>query len=180
MGHPKCPHMSFYYNLLLAHIPFRDEQTVLRPDGDYFVECVRQRIFTTIAELDKHIKAYAKYHLWTNAVLDQVRGDIDSFVSQATAAALQLPHPGTHDGPDNEAADPDSAEVYAAGAAAFQTMQLEVGREQDSEPEQGAPAPKTGGSNGIHTLRYVTLHCGPKGHPRTSQRAEAHGDRTTS
>lgn len=141
IGHPKCPHMSFYYNLLLSHIPFRDEQAVLPADGDYFVECVRQGIFTTTAELDRHIQAYAKYNLWTNAVLDKIRGDVDSFVAQAAAAALQLPTP------TGDTQDHDSPEVYSAGAAAFETMQMEEGADPACEKELQAPTHTSGGRN---------------------------------
>jgi hypothetical protein len=130
-GHPNSSNQAFYYNLLLQHIPFRDEHALLPADGNYFVECVRRDLFTTTAELDIHLQRYAKYHLWTSAILDKMRADIADTTAAAAAAALGSP---------NEAhqADPDSADVLLAGATAYEAMQ-----HLDGEKDPTLPWPAT-------------------------------------
>jgi hypothetical protein len=134
IGHPKSRDMAFYYNLLLAKVPFRDEEAVIPADGNYFVQCVRLSVFKTSDELDQHLQAYAAYNLYTNALLDKVRGDVEGFVAQAAAAALH--HPGRL--PDG-APDPHSADVYLAGADAIEAMQMEEGSDADSDGELMEP-----------------------------------------
>ena len=126
--------MGFYYNLLLDKIPFRDEQHLHPADGNYFVKCVRLGIFTNTPQLDVYLQAYARYNLWTNATLDKMRANISTFVDDAAAAALSLPH-------GDAGGDPDGPDVLAAGAAAFQCMQAEEGLDYDTEPTESNPQP---------------------------------------
>lgn len=75
---PRNPNGSFYWNLLLQHVVFRAEEDVVAPDGDYFLMCVKHNVFTSTAELDQHLKAYADYQLWDTTKLKELRHDVHS------------------------------------------------------------------------------------------------------
>jgi hypothetical protein len=109
---------GFYYNLLLDHKAFDEEEYITPVDGDYFMQCIREGVFSTEAELEEKIKSYAKYTLMATARLDSLRGEVRNNVSNA-----QQPL-GAWLG---DAADENPQAVLLAGADALQEALNEEG-----------------------------------------------------
>ena len=73
IGPPTRADGSFYYNLLLSEKAFRDEAVITPANGDFFLQCVRQKVFTTQEQLDGFIQQYADYNLWDVTRLNELR-----------------------------------------------------------------------------------------------------------
>jgi hypothetical protein len=90
VGSPRNPNGSYSWNLLLEHVVFRAEEDVVAPDGDYMKMCVKHKVFTSTAELDQHLKAYAHYNLWDTVKLNELRHHVRSaYDTQQPLAAMQ-------------------------------------------------------------------------------------------
>jgi hypothetical protein len=110
VGSPRNPNGSYYWNLLLEHVVFRAEEDVVAPDGDYMKMCIKHKVFTSTAELDQHLKAYAHYNLWDTVKLNELRHHVRSaFDTQQPLGAMQ--HAPEH-----------TADDLLAGADAMQAV----------------------------------------------------------
>ena len=84
---PGNPNQSFWYNALLAHVATRAESDLNPPHNDFFLQCVLMGVFTTQEELDELINKYARYNLWDECRLNDLRRAVNS---SALAAADPL------------------------------------------------------------------------------------------
>lgn len=102
-------------------------------DGNFFVKCIRQQLFTTSGQQDEHLQRYAQYHLWSSALLDKkLHANATTAATAAAAAALGSPNV-------EQAPDADSPEQLLAGAAALESMQHSGGDLDCADGEQQRP-----------------------------------------
>jgi hypothetical protein len=138
IGPPNKADGSFYYNLLLSEVPFRDEAVITPAADDFFLQCVRQKVFTTQEQLDGFIQHYADYNLWDVTRLTELRDKVRSSL-EVHQEMLGVP----------DAANADTAALradLAAGVDAMETaiqLELEEGLAEAAaaqEAEEGEPA----------------------------------------
>ncbi len=111
IGHPTSADGSFYYNLLLSEMAFRDEAVIAPADGDFFLQCLRLEVFKTQEELDFFIQRHADYNLWDVSRLGELRDKVRSSM-EAHQDMLGVPAP--------QHADPNLTAELLAGADALE------------------------------------------------------------
>ena len=135
---PGNPNQSFWYNALLAHVATRAESDLNPPHNDFFLQCVMMGVFTTQEELDELINKYARYNLWDECRLNDLRRAVNS---SALAAADPL---GAAD--DGAAAAGYAPEVMLAGIDAMREVADADG--QDDHDAAAAAAGAGGAAEG--------------------------------
>lgn len=131
---PTNPNGSFYYNLLLQHYSFRAESDIICRDGDWFKQCVRKNVFTTIEQLDGMLTAYSEYNLWDTIKLNVLRTQVHTSLEQIQPLAAML------DGDDMAG---DAPEALIEGVAAMEAIM------------EGALADDPAGPEPIDPIQYL-------------------------
>ena len=89
---------GFFFQLLLRHVPFETEATLVSPGNDaeqpYFYECIIRGLFTNTEELNVHLEAYAKLHLYDekyrNSMYEELMATLQGFAAGPLAEAFDL------------------------------------------------------------------------------------------
>jgi hypothetical protein len=113
--HPAYNTEGYFYNVLLGAVLFKKESDLLLADnstGSYFLECRLRGILTSEEDLENHVGAYAKRHLWQDKRRQQL---VDKILQNNPFDEL----------PDGSN-DPDAPPFDASSLAQLQPNSLEM------------------------------------------------------
>ena len=143
---PSNPNQSCWFNALLAHVATRSESDLVPHHGDYFNQCVLMGVFTTMEELDELIHSYAKYNLWDECRLNDLRRSINSH-----AMAAVEPLGAANDGAAAADYGPD---VLLAGIEAMQELADMDARDADGDAPGADAAADAAAADGTQPDRF--------------------------
>ena len=91
--HPAHHFESFFFNVLLQHIPFRNESSLLSNNNvhkSYYIECCIRKLINTEDDIDTLVHEYCKLHF----MMDENRQQLTNMIMQkAPIHGLDTPDP---------------------------------------------------------------------------------------